>query len=168
MLDNQEGANTERYVFGKLSATFCQRRSFWHRHYYSNYCCGDIYHGKSAQGCVKCTVVYSTYFVRDTTRSTTRPRAASRERSAAAHGPSASSHGHRRHRCHWQCRTCSTCPVKWVKAGLELVIDQAVAPSAPPRPSARDEEAVRYHTAYYQDRTAISPTATTASSTAGY
>ena len=47
LLEKQEGANTKRYVFGKLSARCFQRRSFWHRHY-SN--CGDIEHGKSAQG----------------------------------------------------------------------------------------------------------------------
>lgn len=32
-LDNQEGAKTERYVFGKLSATCFQRRHFLRRHY---------------------------------------------------------------------------------------------------------------------------------------
>ena len=46
LLDNQEGANTERYVSGKLSARCFQRPPSWHRHY-SN--CGDIDHGKSAQ-----------------------------------------------------------------------------------------------------------------------
>ena len=40
LLDNQEDANTERQVFGKLSARRFQRRSFRPRHY-SN-CCGDI------------------------------------------------------------------------------------------------------------------------------
>ena len=33
LLDKQEGANTERYVFGKLLATRFQRRPFRHRHY---------------------------------------------------------------------------------------------------------------------------------------
>ena len=35
LLDVQEGAsaNTERYVVGKLSARWFQRRPFWHRHY---------------------------------------------------------------------------------------------------------------------------------------
>ena len=47
LLDNQEGANTERYVFGKLSARCFQPRACWHRHH-SN--CGDIEHGKSAPG----------------------------------------------------------------------------------------------------------------------
>ena len=55
LLENQEGANTERYVFGKLSARCFQRRPCWHRHYSS---CGDIDHGKSAQGCVMHTVLY--------------------------------------------------------------------------------------------------------------
>ena len=59
LLDNQEGADsadTERYVFGKLSDRCFQRRPFWHRHYsnYSNYSnyyhCGDIDHGESTQG----------------------------------------------------------------------------------------------------------------------
>ena len=59
LLDNQEDANTERYVFGKLSARCFQRRLFWHRHY-SN--CGGIEHGKSAQGCVIYT--YIVYGVR--------------------------------------------------------------------------------------------------------
>ena len=49
------GADTERYVFGKLSACYVQIRPFWHRHS-SNY--GDIGHGKSAQGGVLYTVVY--------------------------------------------------------------------------------------------------------------
>ena len=49
LLDTQEGANTERYVFGKLSAIGFQHRPFRHR-YYSKY--GDIDHGKSTQGCV--------------------------------------------------------------------------------------------------------------------
>ena len=48
LLVNQEGANAERYVFGKLSARRFQRRPFWPRHYAN--CCGDIDHGKSAQG----------------------------------------------------------------------------------------------------------------------
>ena len=50
LLDNQEGANsanTEPYVFGKLSARRFQCRPFRHRHY-SN--CGDIHHGTSGQG----------------------------------------------------------------------------------------------------------------------
>ena len=53
LLDNQEGAKTERYVFGKLSARCFQRRPLWYLHY-SNF--GDIDHGKSAQeGCdVQC------------------------------------------------------------------------------------------------------------------
>ena len=61
LLYNQEGANsansanTERYVFGKLSARFFQRCPFWHRPY-SN--CGDFEHGKSAKGGVIYTVVY--------------------------------------------------------------------------------------------------------------
>ena len=45
LLDNQEGANsanTERYVFGKLSARRFQRRACWHRPYSS---CGHIDHG---------------------------------------------------------------------------------------------------------------------------
>ena len=46
-LKNQEGANTERYVFGKLSARCFQRRPFRDRHYFN---CGDIEHGRSAQG----------------------------------------------------------------------------------------------------------------------
>ena len=56
LLDNQEGPcpNTERYVFGMLSTRCAQRRPFWHRHY-SN--CGDINHGKSAEGGVIYTVV---------------------------------------------------------------------------------------------------------------
>ena len=32
LLDNQEGANAERCIFGKLSARCFQRRHFWHRH----------------------------------------------------------------------------------------------------------------------------------------
>ena len=48
LLDNQEGANTERYVFRKLSACCFQRRNSWRRHYPN---CGDIDLGKSAQGC---------------------------------------------------------------------------------------------------------------------
>ena len=49
LLDNREGAsaNTERYVFGKLSARCFPRRAFWHRHYSI---CGDTDHGKSTQG----------------------------------------------------------------------------------------------------------------------
>ena len=47
LLDNQEGANTERYVFGKLSARYFQPRPFGHRHYSKR---GDIKHGKSGQG----------------------------------------------------------------------------------------------------------------------
>ena len=42
LLDSQEGANAERYVFGMLSARCSQRRAFRYRHY-SN--CGDIDHG---------------------------------------------------------------------------------------------------------------------------
>ena len=53
LLVNQKGGNTERYVFGKLSARCFKRRPFGHRHYsnYSNYkyCCGDIDHGRSVQ-----------------------------------------------------------------------------------------------------------------------
>ena len=48
-------ANTERYVFGKLSARCFRHRPFRHRHY-SN--CGDIGHGKSGHGGVIYTVVY--------------------------------------------------------------------------------------------------------------
>ena len=56
LLDNQEGANIERYVFRKLSARCLQRRPFRHRHYrYPN--CRDIGHGKSAQRGVVYTVV---------------------------------------------------------------------------------------------------------------
>ena len=56
MLDNQEGANTERDVFGKLSEICFQRQRFHHRHY-SN--CGDTDHGKSARpGGVTYIVVY--------------------------------------------------------------------------------------------------------------
>ena len=47
LLDNQEGANTERHVNGKHSARCFQHRRFWRR-LYSN--CRDIEHGKSAQG----------------------------------------------------------------------------------------------------------------------
>ena len=47
LLDNQEGANTERYVFEKLLRTCFHRPPFCHRHY-SNH--GDINHGKSVQG----------------------------------------------------------------------------------------------------------------------
>ena len=48
--DNQEGvsANTERYVFGKLSARCFQRCPIWHWH--CSRCCGDIEHGKSFEG----------------------------------------------------------------------------------------------------------------------
>ena len=49
LLDNQEDANTEPYVFGTLSAKCFLRRPFWHRHYSNR---GDINHGKSALGCV--------------------------------------------------------------------------------------------------------------------
>ena len=45
LLDNQEGANTERCVFGKLSAICFQRRPFWDRHH-SNY--EEIEHGITA------------------------------------------------------------------------------------------------------------------------
>ena len=49
----EKDADTERYVFGKLSARCFKRRPFGHRHYsnYSNYkyCCGDIDHGRSVQ-----------------------------------------------------------------------------------------------------------------------
>ena len=55
LLDNQEGANTERYVVGKLSARCFQRRASWYRHY-SN--CGDVDHGHSAQEGVINTVLY--------------------------------------------------------------------------------------------------------------
>ena len=50
----QYRTNTERYVFGKLSATCFQRRPFWHRQYSS---CGDIELGKLAQGGVIYTAV---------------------------------------------------------------------------------------------------------------
>ena len=50
----QEGANAERYVFGKLSERRSQRRPFAHRHY-SN--CRDIEHGESAQRGVMHTIV---------------------------------------------------------------------------------------------------------------
>ena len=55
LFENQEGADTERYVFGKLLARRFQRRPFRHRHCFS---CEDIGHGESAQGCVIYTVVY--------------------------------------------------------------------------------------------------------------
>ena len=51
--------NTERYVFGKLSARCFQRRVCWHRHYSS---CGGFDHGKSAplvQRSVTYIVVYT-------------------------------------------------------------------------------------------------------------
>ena len=47
LLDNQEGANTEPYVFGTLSARFSQRRPLWHRHYSI---CGDVDHDKIGPG----------------------------------------------------------------------------------------------------------------------
>ena len=49
--NNQEGANTERYVFAKLSARRVQCRPFGHRWHHPN--CGDIGHGKSTQVCGK-------------------------------------------------------------------------------------------------------------------
>ena len=55
LLDNQEGAETERYVFGKPSARCFQRRPFWRRHHSS---CGDVENGESAQGGVVYTVVH--------------------------------------------------------------------------------------------------------------
>ena len=58
LLVNQKGGNTERYVFGKLSARCFKRRPFWHRHC-SN--CGDVERGKSAQRGVitpSCTVCH--------------------------------------------------------------------------------------------------------------
>ena len=33
LLDNQQGANSERYMFGKLSTRCFQRLALWHRHY---------------------------------------------------------------------------------------------------------------------------------------
>ena len=33
LVDNEEGVNIERFVFGKLLARCSQRRPFWHRHY---------------------------------------------------------------------------------------------------------------------------------------
>ena len=51
LLDSQEGANTERYVFGKLSARRFQRRTVWCRHR-SN--CGNVEDRKSTQGGVVC------------------------------------------------------------------------------------------------------------------
>ena len=53
LLGNQEGANAERYVVRKLSARRFQWRPLWHRWHCSNsyHYCGDINHGKSAQGC---------------------------------------------------------------------------------------------------------------------
>ena len=55
LFDKQEGVNTERYVFGKLSMRCSQRRPIWHRHY-SN--CGDIDNGISARR----GVIYSTRY----------------------------------------------------------------------------------------------------------
>ena len=52
LIDNQEGGNTERYVFGKLSARCFQPRPFRNRHHFN---CGDIERGKSAQGCATYT-----------------------------------------------------------------------------------------------------------------
>ena len=57
MLDNPEGTNTERYVFGKLSARWFQRRPLWHPQYTN---CGDIEHRQSAQRGVIYTVVHGT------------------------------------------------------------------------------------------------------------
>ena len=53
LLHNREGGNTERYVFGKLSARCFQLRPFCR--YFK---CGDIDHRKSAQGPVIYTVVH--------------------------------------------------------------------------------------------------------------
>ena len=50
-------ANTERYVFGKLSAMCFQRRPFWHRHCSK---CGCVERGKSARGVAICTIVCRT------------------------------------------------------------------------------------------------------------
>ena len=53
LLDNLDGANTERCIFGKLSARRFHRRTLGtgelFQLLYSN-CCGGIGHGKSAQG----------------------------------------------------------------------------------------------------------------------
>ena len=45
LLDKREGVNTERHVFGKLSARRFQGRPFWYRRYSNG---EDIDHGKSA------------------------------------------------------------------------------------------------------------------------
>ena len=74
LLDNQGGANTDRYVFGKLSARCFQRRTFWDLHY-SN-CCGDTDHGKSAQ----VGVIYTVVYVRSTGQSGREPIAVSHAR----------------------------------------------------------------------------------------
>ena len=47
LLDDQKGANTERCVFGKLSAGCFHPRPFGQRHYST---CGHLDHGKIAQG----------------------------------------------------------------------------------------------------------------------
>ena len=71
LLGNQEGADTERSVFGKLSATCFQHPTFLaHRHYSNG---GDIEHGKSAQGGVIVCNIHrcdnpSSYEVRLTTK----------------------------------------------------------------------------------------------------
>ena len=54
VLDNQDGANTERFVVGKVSARCLQRRPFWHRQHLN---CGDTEHGKSAQAGAISTVI---------------------------------------------------------------------------------------------------------------
>ena len=58
-LHNQVGANTERYVFGTISSARCSNADLFGTRHYSS-CCGDIEHGKSAQGGVLYTVVYGT------------------------------------------------------------------------------------------------------------
>ena len=47
LLDSEEGANTDRSVFGKLSARRFQRRTFGHQQCPN---CGDIDNGKYVQG----------------------------------------------------------------------------------------------------------------------
>ena len=47
LLDNEDGAHTERHVFGKLSASCFQCPPFWRRHYSNR---GDINHGKIGPG----------------------------------------------------------------------------------------------------------------------
>ena len=59
LLDNQEGANTERYVFRRLLAKrFPNADLFSHRHYYN---CRHVEHGKSAQPSVLHPAAYDSY-----------------------------------------------------------------------------------------------------------